>query len=181
MKLLLDFFPIIIFFAVYKYTDDMIIATAVLIPATILQMAYTWLKERRIEKMQLVTLILVIVFGGATVLLQDKTFIQWKPTVVNWLFGLAFLGSHFIGKKPIIERIMAANIDLPQPVWKSLSFAWIGFFFFVGALNLVVAYNFSEDIWVDFKLFGMLGLTVVFIILQSLFLSKHIKNSDQES
>jgi len=181
MKLLLDFFPIIIFFAVYKYTGDMIIATAVLIPATMLQMAYTWLKERRLEKMQLVTLILVIVFGGATVLLQDKTFIQWKPTVVNWLFGVVFLGSHFIGEKTIIERIMSANIDLPKTVWKNLSFAWVSFFLFVGALNLFVAYNFSEDIWVDFKLFGMLGLTVLFIILQSLFLSKHIKSSDQES
>ena len=110
MKLLLDFLPIIIFFGVYKYTGDIILATAVLIPATLLQMLYTWLKEHKIEKMQLVTLIMVILLGGATVAFQDKTFIQWKPTIVNWLFAAAFLGSQFIGSKTILERIMSSNI-----------------------------------------------------------------------
>lgn len=180
MKLLLDFFPIIIFFGVYKYTGDIIIATAVLIPATLLQMLYTWIKEHKIEKMQLVTLILVVVMGGATVLLQDKTFIQWKPTVVNWLFAAVFLGSQFIGNKTIIERIMSANIELPNPVWNTLNLAWVAFFIAIGALNLFVAYNFSEDIWVDFKLFGMLGLTVVFIIIQGLYMSKFIKSNEEE-
>ncbi len=180
MKLLLDFFPIIIFFGVYKYTGDIIIATAVLIPATLLQMLYTWFKEHKIEKMQLVTLILVVVMGGATVLLQDKTFIQWKPTVVNWLFAAVFLGSQFIGNKTIIERIMSANIELPKPVWNTLNLAWVAFFIAIGALNLFVAYNFSEDIWVDFKLFGMLGLTVVFIIIQGLYMSKFIKSNEEE-
>jgi intracellular septation protein len=180
MKLLLDFFPIIIFFGVYKYTGDIIIATAVLIPATLLQMLYTWIKEHKIEKMQLVTLILVVVMGGATVLLQDKTFIQWKPTVVNWLFAAVFLGSQFIGNKTIIERIMSANIELPKPVWNTLNLAWVAFFIAIGALNLFVAYNFSEDIWVDFKLFGMLGLTVVFIIIQGLYMSKFIKSNEEE-
>ncbi|SFF93470.1 septation protein A [Neptunomonas qingdaonensis] len=178
MKLLLDFFPIIIFFGVYKYTGDIIMATAILIPATLLQILYTWIKEHRIEKMQLVTLVLVIIMGGATVIFQDKTFIQWKPTVVNWLFGVAFLGSHFIGGKTIIERIMSANIDLPQHVWKTLNFAWVFFFLLMGVINLIVAYNFSEETWVNFKLFGMLGLTVVFIVIQGLYMSKYINNTE---
>ena len=153
-------------------------ATAILIPATLIQILYTWIKEHKIEKMQLVTLLLVIVMGGATVIFQDKTFIQWKPTVVNWLFGAAFLGSHFIGAKTIIERIMSANIELPQHVWKTLNFAWVFFFLLMGALNLIVAYNFSEETWVNFKLFGMLGLTVVFIVIQGLYMSKYINNTE---
>lgn len=178
MKLLLDFFPIIIFFGVYKYTGDIIMATAILIPATLLQILYTWIKEHKIEKMQLVTLVLVLVMGGATVIFQDKTFIQWKPTVVNWLFGAAFLGSQFIGTKTIIERIMSANIDLPQNAWKTLNLAWVFFFLSMGALNLIIAYNFSEETWVNFKLFGMLGLTVIFIIIQGLYMSKYMNNTD---
>lgn len=153
-------------------------ATAILIPATLLQILYTWIKEHKIEKMQLVTLVLVLVMGGATVIFQDKTFIQWKPTVVNWLFGAAFLGSQFIGTKTIIERIMSANIDLPQNAWKTLNLAWVFFFLSMGALNLIIAYNFSEETWVNFKLFGMLGLTVIFIIIQGLYMSKYMNNTD---
>ncbi len=153
-------------------------ATAVLIPATLIQMLYTWFKEHKIEKMQLVTLVLVIIMGGATVIFQDKTFIQWKPTVVNWLFGIAFLGSQFIGTKTIIERIMSGNIELPQHAWKTLNIAWVAFFLAMGVINLAVAYNFSEETWVNFKLFGMLGLTIVFIVLQGLYMSKYIKNTD---
>ncbi len=181
MKLLLDFLPIIIFFGVYKYTGDIILATAVLIPATLLQMLYTWLKEHKIEKMQLVTLIMVILLGGATVAFQDKTFIQWKPTIVNWLFAAAFLGSQFIGSKTILERIMSSNIELPSPVWRTLNIAWVAFFVFLGVINLVVAYQFSEETWVNFKLFGMLGLTIVFIILQGLYMSRHMQDTDQEN
>jgi intracellular septation protein len=178
MKLLLDFLPIIIFFGVYKYTGDIIMATAILIPATLIQLLYTWIKEHKIEKMQLVTLALVVIMGGATVIFQDKTFIQWKPTVVNWLFGLTFLGSQFIGPKTIIERIMAANIELPSNAWRTLNIAWVFFFLSMGIINLFVAYNFSEETWVNFKLFGMLGLTVIFIVIQGLYMSKYIKNTD---
>ncbi|MGH1461470.1 MAG: septation protein A [Neptuniibacter sp.] len=178
MKLLLDFLPIVIFFAVYKYSNDIILATAILIPATLLQMLYTWIKTHKIEKMQLVTLVLVIVLGGATVLLQDKTFIQWKPTVVNWLFGLAFLGSQFIGEKTIVQRIMGSNIALPDYAWKNLNIAWVIFFILMGVINLFVAYSFSEETWVNFKLFGMLGLTLLFILAQGLYLSRHIQNTD---
>ncbi|MGB0662271.1 MAG: septation protein A [Pontibacterium sp.] len=179
MKLLLDFLPIVIFFVVYKNTDDIILATAVLIPATLLQMAYTWFKTKTIEKMQLVTLVLVVVLGGATVAFQDKTFIQWKPSIVNWLFGLAFLGSHYIGDKPIVQRLMGASINLPSHAWLKLSWAWIAFFFAVGGVNLFVAYTFSEEIWVDFKLFGMLGLTLVFILVQGVYISKYLPKEDK--
>lgn len=181
MKLLLDFLPIVIFFAVYKYTNDIIIATAVLIPATMLQMGYTWIKTRTIEKMQLVTLVLVIVLGGATVVFQDKAFIQWKPSVVNWLFAVVFLGSHyFAGGKPIVQRMLSASIELAQPIWLRLSWAWIGFFVSMGLLNLFVVFTMSEEAWVNFKLFGMLGLTVVFVILQGLYLSKHMQEPATE-
>lgn len=180
MKLLLDFLPVIIFFGVYKSTNDIILATAVLIPATLLQMLYTWIRSHKIEKMQLVTLALVVLLGGATVIFQDKTFIQWKPTVVNWLFGLAFLGSQFIGSKPIVQRLMESNLELPTIAWRNLNIAWIVFFMVMGVLNLVVAYNFSEETWVNFKLFGMLGLTLIFILAQGMYLSRHIQNTDNQ-
>ncbi|WP_210397600.1 septation protein A [Motiliproteus sediminis] len=180
MKLLFDFLPIAIFFAVYKYSNDIILATAVLIPVTLIQMGYTWLRTHKIEKMQLVTLVLVIVLGGATVLFQDKTFIQWKPTVVNWLFAAAFLGSQFIGSKSLVQRMMEASVTLPAPVWTRLNLAWVVFFVVMGGLNLFVAYTMSEEVWVNFKLFGMLGLTLVFIILQGVYLSRHIQEEPQQ-
>ena len=172
MKLLVDFLPIVIFFVVYKMTNDLILATAILIPATMLQMGYTWLTTKKIEKMQLVTLIMVVVLGGLTVALQDGQFIKWKPTIVNWLFGLAFLGSQFIGKKPVVQRLMEKGIQLPSRIWRQLNFAWFVFFAVMGSLNLYVAFNYSEATWVDFKLFGMLGLTFVFILAQGIYMSR---------
>jgi intracellular septation protein len=173
MKLLLDFLPILIFFGVYKTTGDLITATAVLIPVTIVQVAVVYWLTKKLEKMALVTLALVIVLGGLTVLLNDGWFIMWKPTVVNWLFATAFFGSHFIGNKPIIERLLGHAIALESKQWLTLSFAWIAFFVFSGILNLIVAYQFSEDVWVNFKLFGLLGLTFVFLIIQGVWISKH--------
>jgi len=175
-KLLFDFFPIVIFFAVYKYTGNMITATAVLIPATIFQVAYSYWRTRKIEKMYLVTLALVVVLGGATIVFENKAFIQWKPTIVNWLFALVFLGSQFIGTKNILQRMMGGQIELPSPIWTRLNLMWVGFFIFSGAANLYVAFSgqFSEEAWVNFKLFGMLGLTLVFIIVQGIYLTRHI-------
>lgn len=173
MKLLLDFLPILIFFGVYKTTGDLITATAVLIPVTIVQVAVVYWLTKKLEKMALVTLALVIVLGGLTVLLNDGWFIMWKPTVVNWLFAAAFFGSHFIGNKPIIERLLGHAIALESKQWLTLSFAWIAFFVFSGILNLIVAYQFSEEVWVNFKLFGLLGLTFVFLIIQGVWISKH--------
>ena len=173
MKLLLDFLPILIFFAVYKYSGDLITATMVLIPATIVQVGLIYFLTKKIDKMALVTLFLVILLGGLTVLLNDGWFIMWKPTAVNWLFAIAFLGSHFIGKKPIIERILGHAITLSKQHWLQLSYTWSIFFVLSGILNLIVAYNFSEAVWVNFKLFGLLGLTFLFLVLQSIWISRN--------
>jgi intracellular septation protein len=181
MKILLDFLPVIVFFAVYKFTNDILLATAVLIPATLLQMLYSWKVQGKIEKMQLVTLVLVVLLGGATLAFQDKAFIQWKPTIVNWLFAVGFLATQFIGDKTVVERLMGSSMELPKSIWSRLNLAWVAFFVVVGIVNLYVAYNFSEEIWVDFKLFGMLGLTILFIILQGLYIAKHAKEPDTPS
>ena len=126
--------------------------------------------------MYIVTLVLVVLLGGATLLLQDKTFIQWKPSLVNWLFAVAFIGSEFIGDKNLLERMMGSQIELPKIIWRRLNYMWSSFFIFVGVLNVYVAFSghYSEETWVNFKLFGMLGLTIVFIILQGLYLARHV-------
>jgi intracellular septation protein len=139
------------------------------------QVAITAIATRKVEKMHLITLILLIVFGGATLLLKDPVFIKWKPTAINWLFALVFLGSHFIGEKPLVQRMMGHAVELTDArVWYKLNYAWIGFFIFSGVANLLVAFNFSEDIWVDFKLFGLMGLTLIFVVGQAFFLAKYI-------
>ena len=178
MKILLDFLLVIVFFAFYKFTNDILLATAVLIPATLLQMLYSWRVQGKIEKMQLVTLVLVVLLGGATLAFQDKAFIQWKPTIVNWLFAVGFLATQFIGDKTVVERLMGSSMELPKAIWSRLNLAWVAFFIAVGIVNLYVAYNFSEEIWVDFKLFGMLGLTILFIVLQGLYIAKHAKEPE---
>lgn len=180
MKLLVDFFPILLFFVAYKMYD-IYVATAVAIAASIVQVGWTWWKHRRVETMQWVTFGLIFVLGGATLLFQDPTFVKWKPTVVNWLFGIAFLGSQFIGKAPILRRLMGANMTLPDVVWNRLNAIWALFFIFLGVINLYVAYNFDEDTWVNFKLFGMMGLTLLFIIGQAFYLARHIKPEDSAS
>ncbi|QEL10436.1 septation protein A [Kushneria phosphatilytica] len=174
MKMLVDFLPIAVFFLVYQWTKDIVISTAVLIPATIAQVLFTWWRYRKVERMHLITLALVILLGGATVLLGDGAFIKWKPTVVNWLFAAAFLLSPLIGGKPLIQRMMEKNLTLPRPVWMRLNLAWVAFFIVMGAVNVFVFMNFSEEVWVDFKLFGMLGLTLLFILIQGVYLARHL-------
>lgn len=173
MKMLFDFFPIILFFVAYKL-QGIYIATTVAIAATFLQVGWVWLRHRKVETMHLITLGLIVVFGGATLYLHDEQFIKWKPTVINWLFGVAFLGSQYFGEKPFIQRMMANNIELPRPVWYRLNMSWALFFLFLGAVNLFVIYTFDTDTWVNFKLFGMLGLTFAFVILQAIFLSRYL-------
>ena len=203
MKQLFDFFPILLFFIVYKFYLDLpdglitttnelfpfmdmqpgesahaiYLATLVAILATIVQVALTAAVSRKVEKMHLITLALLIVFGGATLLLKDPVFIKWKPTVINWLFATVFLASHVIGDKPLVQRMMGHAVQLTDDrVWFRLNYAWIGFFLFSGAINLVVAFNFSEDIWVDFKLFGLMGLTLIFVVGQAFYLARFIDN-----
>jgi len=179
MKFLIDFFPILLFFIAYKFFD-IYVATGVAIAATFLQVAITWLKNRTVEKMQLVTLAVIIVFGGLTLYLHDEQFIKWKPTVINWLFGAAFLASHLFGQQTAIERMLSSNLQLPQPIWRRLNLGWIIFFAAMGMANLYVMSAFSRDTWVNFKLFGMLGLTLVFVILQSLYLSRYLVEPESD-
>ncbi len=174
MKVLVDFFPILLFFIAYKLYD-IYTATAVAIVASVIQVAYFWFKNKKVENMHLITLAIIVVFGGATLILEDELFIKWKPTVVNWLFAAVFLGSQFIGKKNIVQRMMGSAITLPGAIWVKLNFAWVAFFIASGLANLYVMYNFDTDTWVNFKLFGMMGLTFAFIILQGVFLIRYIK------
>jgi len=179
MKFMFDFFPVLLFFIVYK-AYDIYTATAVLIIACFVQTAGHWAIHRRFEKSHLITLVLVSLFGGATLLLQDEMFIKWKPSVINWLFGVAFIGSQFIGEKSLIQRMLGAQLELPQTIWRNLNSAWATFFIALGFVNLYVVYNFDTDTWVDFKLFGLMGLTLGFMLLQGLYLAKHIKEVPAE-
>lgn len=173
MKQLLDFFPILLFFVAYKLYG-IYAATITAIVAAVIQVSLSWFKYRRIEIMHLVSLGIIAVFGGATLVLQDEMFIKWKPTVLNGVFALVFLGSQWIGKKPLIERMMSQHVEVPPVVWRRLNLIWVAFFLMLGAANLVVVYNFDTDTWVNFKLFGLLGLTFVFVLLQSLYLFRYM-------
>ncbi|TAN49397.1 MAG: septation protein A [Methylococcaceae bacterium] len=179
MKLLSDFLPVILFFAAYKiygiYT-----ATAVAMAATLILVGYSWLRYRRVEMMSLLTLGIILLFGGLTLFFQDEQFIKWKPTIINWLFGAAFLLSRWWGKQPLLERMMQGNLELPDSVWRRLNYLWITFFFTMGAVNLLVIYNFDTETWVNFKLFGMLGLTFAFILGQSVYLYRYLPEPSVE-
>lgn len=185
MKFLFDFFPIALFFITFKFYDDpqegVLAATAVAIIATIVQVFLFWLKNKRVEKMHIVTLVLITVLGGATLILKDPVFIKWKPTGVNWAFAIAFLGSQFIGSKPFVKRMMAHAVDLPEAVWMKLNLAWVAFFTAMGFANLYVAFNYDLSTWVDFKTYGMLGLTVLFVILQAIYLAKHMPEEGKKN
>ena len=186
MKQFIDFIPLILFFIVYKLDPrnvelagqafelgGIFSATAVLIISSILVYGTLFLVQRKLEKGQWLTLVACLVFGGMTLAFHSETFLKWKAPVVNWLFALGFAGSHFIGDKVLIQRVMGHAIQLPQAIWTRLNLAWIAFFVFSGCANLFVAFTF-HDIWVDFKVFGSLGLTVLFLVAQGVYLSRHI-------
>ena len=178
MKFLFDFFPVVAFFIAYYIPDDlserMFLATGVAIIAVIIQVAAYWIVKHRVEKMHIITLAVILILGGATLLTRDKHFFMWKPTVVNWLFAVVFLGSQFIGKKPIIQRMLEHALSVPDRIWMNLNLSWVLFFTFLGGINIYVAYNFAEHIWVNFKLFGMLGLTLLFAVGQAIYMSRHM-------
>jgi intracellular septation protein len=176
MKLLYDFFPILIFFIGYKLYG-IYVATSALIVASFVQVIYLWLRYKKVEPTHIIAFVLVLVFGGATLILHDAMFLKWKVSIVNWLFGAACLFSQWFSKKSIIQRLMEQNIQLPALVWNRLNSMWAWFFILMGSLNLYVAYHYTTSTWVDFKVFGMLGLTIVFVILQTLYLYKYLKVS----
>jgi intracellular septation protein len=173
MKLLFDLFPVILFFVAFKFFG-IYIATAVAIAATFVQIGWVWYRRRKVDNMLWVSLGVIVVFGGATLLLHDETFIKWKPTVLYWLFGAALLIAELGFRKNLIKAMMEKQMALPDVVWRKLLMSWVGFFAVMGVLNLYVAFNFSTDAWVNFKLFGGMGLILAFVVLQALMLSKYV-------
>ncbi len=178
MKFLFDLFPIILFFIAFK-VYGIYVATGVAIAGSFLQIGWVWLRHRKVDNMLWVSLAVIVVFGGATLILQNETFIKWKPTVLYWLFAGTLAVSTLIFKKNLIRSMMEKQVSLPAPVWSRLLASWIAFFTVMGVLNLYVAYNFSTDAWVNFKLFGGLGLMLVFVVLQALMMAKHIQEQEE--
>jgi len=174
MKLLIDFFPIILFFVAFKFAG-IYVATSVAIAATIGQIA--WLRHRtgKIEPMQWVSLGVIVLFGGLTIALHNETFIKWKPTVLYWLMAGTLMAGQLIFKKNLLKTLMGSQLELPEPAWRITNWSWIVFFGLMGVANLWVAYHFDTDTWVNFKLFGGMGLMVVFVIGQALYLGRYMK------
>ena len=172
MKLLFDFFPVILFFVAYKFAD-IFVATGVAIAATVLQIGWVLARGRKVTNMQWMSLAIIGLFGGATLLLRDETFIKWKPTVLYWLAGVVFLGA-LAFKTNLVKAVMSERIELPEPIWTRLAVAWGVFFIFKGTLNIWVAYTFSTDTWVNFKLFGGMGLMLAFVVAQALWISRYL-------
>lgn len=175
-KFFFDLFPLILFFAAFKYTDDIFVATAVAIGATVVQ--FVWLKatSKKIEATHWINLTVIVVFGGATLYFQNDLFIKWKPTVLYWLFAAILLGSRLILQRNIMQALMGGQINMPAAIWDRLNASWAGFFLIAGLLNLYVAFSghFNESQWVNFKVFGLLALLILFVIGQSVWLGKHM-------
>nr|WP_198980633.1 septation protein A [Herbaspirillum sp. ASV7] len=206
MKFLFDLFPVILFFGVFKWAEGhpsaaqdlvmqylggamsagavtasqapILLSTAVAIVASLGQIAWLLLRRRKVDAMLWVSLAIIVVFGGATIYFRDDTFIKWKPTILYWCFGLALLVSQLFMKKNLIRVMMEKQVSLPEPIWPRLNLAWTAFFAVMGVLNLYVAFNYPLDTWVNFKMFGSMGLMFAFIIGQSLFLSKYMKDAE---
>jgi intracellular septation protein len=174
MKFLFDLLPVALFFVAINIWD-IYTATAVAIAATIGQVGYLLARRKRIEPMLWASLAIIVVFGGLTLYLRDKTFILWKPTVLYWLFGGVLAGGALLGRN-LIRAVLSEQMRLPDPVWARLNWSWVGFFAFMGMANLYVAFNYSEKVWATFKLFGGMGLMVVFVLVQSALLAKYVED-----
>ena len=182
MKVLLDLFPIILFFAAYYLPGDRSLgiyyATAAAMIGSLLQVSISWLLHRRVERLYLITFGLLLVLGTATLALRDNRFIMWKPTAVNWVFAVVFFVSQYVGKRNIVARMMGASVALPDIVWTRLNLSWVGFFIAIGIINLYVAFNFAEETWVQFKLFGILALTLLFTLGTGVYIACHMKDPE---
>src|SRR5882762_8752614 len=173
MKFLYDLFPVALFFVAIQIWD-IYVATAVAIGATIVQVGWLLLRRKKVQPMLWASLAIIVVFGGLTLYLRDKTFILWKPTVLYWLFGAVLAGGALLGRN-LIRALLSEQMRLPDPIWARLNWSWVGFFVFMGVANLYVAYNYSTDLWVNFKLFGGIGLMLAFVVVQALFLAKYVE------
>jgi len=178
VKFLFDLFPVILFFAAFKLFD-IYIATAVAIAATFLQIGWLKWRKRKVDAMMWISLAIVAVFGGATLALHDETFIKWKPTVLYWLLGIVLAGSEFLFRRNLVRAMLKEQVQMPESAWTRLNWSWVGFLGFMGAANLYVAFNFSTDTWVNFKLFGGMGLMLVFVVLQALFLMRYVEDKKE--
>lgn len=174
MKFLFDLLPVLLFFVAFKISG-IFAATAVAIAASVVQIAWLKLRGKTVDNVQWASLAIIVVFGGMTLWLKDPTFIKLKPTVLYGLFAVGLAVSRFAFERNLIRSMMGKQVKLPDPIWDRLNIAWILFFTGLAALNVLIAYNFSEEIWVNFKLFGSLGLTVLFVIGQALWFSRHIQ------
>lgn len=174
MAALFELFPIVLFFVIYKLVD-IYWATGALITISLIQLAVSGWREHRLKPMPLAVAILAVVLGGATIALHDPAFIKWKFSVVYWLFGGVLIASHFIGKKTLVQRMMEAQISLPRPIWTRLNISWAAFFLLLGSINTWVIYNLTTDQWVDFKFYGVLGATLLFVIAQAFYMTQHIE------
>ena len=190
MKQLAEFLPIALFFIVYQLKgtsielagwehtfDGIYSATAVLMIATVAQVVLTYAFTRTLEKRLLWLMLAVLVFGGATLVFHNQMFIQWKPTIFNWVLAVVFGGSQFVGDKNLMERTLGSQIHLPKPVWSRLNLLWVCNFAIVGGLNLVVAYGYSEETWVSYKLYSAIGFTLLLTILTALLISPYLKEA----
>lgn len=206
MKLLFDFLPILLFFGTFKYTGahkdwasdfatehfgflvaggqvgtaeaPVMLATVVVIIASLAQVAWLKARGKKVDLMLWISLALVVVLGGLTVYLHSETFIKWKPTGLYWAMGLSFLVSQLLFGRNLLKLMLGQQLQLPEPVWLRLSLAWVGFFAGMGLLNLWVAFNFSTDTWVNFKLFGGIGLMLLFTLAQGLYISRHLPDDE---
>ena len=200
MKLLFDLFPVILFFASFKYAEKhtdlaadslqgvlglaltepkqapILLATLVVIAATVAQIAWVRLRHGKVDKMLWISLVLVVVFGGLTLFFQNEAFIKWKPTILYWVFASSIAVSLWVLKKNPLKALLGEQLSLPEPVWRKVNLAWIGFFSAMGCLNLLIAFNFPTDTWVNFKLFGGMGLLFLFVLAQGMLLSKYIED-----
>jgi intracellular septation protein len=174
MKFLFDLLPVALFFVAIQIWD-IFVATAVAIAASVAQVGWLLLRRRKVDPMLWASFAVIVVFGGLTLYLRDKTFILWKPTVLYWLFGGVLAGSAFLGRN-LVRAMLSQEMQLPEPVWRRLNWSWVGFFAFMGCANLYVAFNYSEKIWATFKLFGGMGLMLAFVVGQALVLARYAED-----
>ena len=179
MKLLVDFFPIILFFAAFKLWDGYV-ATGVAIAAALVQISWLAARKQKIDPLLWVSTGIIVVLGGLTIWLHNETFIKWKPTVLYWLMGAALLAGQVLFRKNLLKTLMGSQLELPDPVWRVMNWSWVVFFAAMGAINLWVAYTFDTNTWVNYKLFGGMGLMILFVLGQAVYLGRYMKTGEAE-